>query len=178
MREISIKHVLAIDCVIKVNKFGNFKYRILLHLFLWNANNGLIIIMDGFISINTNHNYSITVNNTVNSSILTCVLRGLTVPPEDPSHDAGTSIDSKKILKLVLTWWSMRIFFTNFKCFKELRKCVSDIILWKNIRSYWDRNYIETFQPYLMISVIFKKIPKINKKVTWFPLSVGDNAIF
>ena len=23
---------------------------------------------------------------------------------------------------------------TNFKCFKELRKCVAKIILWKNIR--------------------------------------------
>ena len=25
-------------------------------------------------------------------------------------------------------------FFTNLKCFKELRKCVANIILWKNIR--------------------------------------------
>ena len=28
----------------------------------------------------------------------------------------------QKILKLVFQWWSMRIFFNNFKCFKELRK--------------------------------------------------------
>ena len=55
-------------------------------------------------------------------------------------HHAGTSIDSDKcdrsqdskigILMVVYE----KIFLTNFKCFKELRKCVAKIILWKNVR--------------------------------------------
>ena len=36
-------------------------------------------------------------------------------------------------------------YFTNFKCFKELRKCVAKIVLWKNIRWYGDPNYVEIF---------------------------------
>ena len=69
---------------------------------------------------------------------------------------------------MILQWWSMRNLV--FKCFKELRKCVANIILLKNIRSHWDPSYIETFQKCLMITVIFVDFhtisPLMNSMVT------------
>ena len=68
--------------------------------------------------------------------------------------------------------------FTNFKCFKELRKCMAKIILVKNINWQGDPTYIETFRQYIRMTAILTDFPNENNKVTWSALPVDENAIF
>ena len=67
-------------------------------------------------------------------------------------HTAGTSGDSDKcdIIKnfgihFCNLWWSVRIFSSIFKCFVEIRKCVSKMILQK---IFYTRVIQTTLEPF------------------------------